>query len=293
MDQQGQLTELAERLLNPRYPTLQGTAEGPRLLPGDLPADLPFELPLPPESRLIGSFVGPSGGPRPGAPVTGRIVQVVADVPTGPAETLTWYDQAMMERGWQPPPEEAHFHCGGFSPFSGLPPSRTFCRGPRGPLLTVTVHDRPAGGATIRMHLDTATPGPCAFLGRHRQIPPNDDPIPMLQSPQGVMIWSMGAGGGGDSWHSSALAETDLSVDDLEARFAEQLAAGGWSQRARGVEGPLAWSTWTIPGEEGWQGLFFVVAEPEPNRRYLHVRVTLDERSGPGAASGWVSYAGR
>ncbi|HET8522419.1 MAG TPA: hypothetical protein VFL82_04240, partial [Thermomicrobiales bacterium] len=262
-----------------------------RLLPGALPADLPFELPLPPKSRLVGSFVGPSGGTRPGAPPNGHIVQVLIDVPTGPADALAFYERAMTERGWQQSGEWRPYR-GGFTPFSALPPSRTFCQGARGPHLTATAHERPAGGASIRILVDTATPGPCAFLGRQRSIAPDIDPIPMLLAPSGVLLTSMGGGGGGDAWHSDAISETDLSIDALEAGFATQLAAGGWTPRDRRVEESVAWSTWTVPGEAGWRGLLLVVAEPTPNRRYLHVRAELDVdgQTNSGAASGWVGY---
>jgi hypothetical protein len=71
--------------------------------------------------------------------------------------------------------------------------------------------------------------------------------LPVLYAPEGVAV---DAGGGPNRWTTEATAQTDHSVAELEAHVAQQLAAAGWLRQAGAAQGPLAWSTWTLPGTD-------------------------------------------
>lgn len=50
------------------------------------------------------------------------------------------------------------------------------------------------------------------------------------------------------------------------------LHRGGY-EVAGGANGPLAWSTWKVPGEGDYQGFLSVLGTPSQNRKDLHVQV--------------------
>jgi hypothetical protein len=83
---------------------------------------------------------------------------------------------------------------------------------------------------------------------------------------------------------SEAVVETPKAVSELEAHFAGQLEKAGWKKRAGGTAGPLAWSSWMVPGKGSvWFGYLFVVEAPGENRRSLWVRVeSVRDRPGGG-----------
>jgi hypothetical protein len=45
-----------------------------------------------------------------------------------------------------------------------------------------------------------------------------------------------------------SVAVTDMSVSDLHALYINELAGAGWMSAAKGDEGSLSWSVWSIPG---------------------------------------------
>jgi hypothetical protein len=81
----------------------------------------------------------------------------------------------------------------------------------------------------------------------------------------------MGGMSGMDRQTSEASATTKLGASDLESQFALQLAAAGWTKVARSADGPVAWSTWKLPGDSDWRGLL-LVNETGSDRRSLMVR---------------------
>jgi hypothetical protein len=78
--------------------------------------------------------------------------------------------------------------------------------------------------------------------------------------------------------------ETAKAVSELEAHFASQLEKAGWKKRDGGATGPLAWSSWALPGKGEWYGYLFVVEAPGENRRSLWVRI---ESTRDGRGGGW------
>jgi hypothetical protein len=116
--------------------------------------------------------------------------------------------------------------------------------------------------------------------------PPGSD-LPSLRPPPGVSLNELSSGGGGGSWSSNASIKTALPVADLEAHFAAQLAAAGWKRVKGAAAGPLAYSTWTMPGKWERAGFLFVFEAPGEDRRFLTLRVDVLE--GPAGGS-WQSF---
>jgi hypothetical protein len=278
--------EFAERLAGPFHAF--GGVEAPRgrVFASTQPPGLPLDVPLPPGAILLGSRLSKS--PL-GLHEAGRGVRreedradLYFDSPGDRDAVFAFYDREMPARGWKPPSFDAapRRERGGFqtTPFP-YPPTRRFCAGPRGPTMTVTVWDEGTGTVDVRIHLDLSDIGWCA-------PPPKDmfeEPrvlgvLPELNVPPGARVsGSSGGGGNDDLWLMQVRAETPLSAAELESHYARQLAKAGWAQRDGGMNGPLAWSTWTSPPPGIWEAMFWVVEEPEPNHRWLHMRI---ERTG-------------
>lgn len=259
------LRELAERLLTP--PLLGPGAEPVtvRLLPGELPADPPFDIALPSGSRVVGSVERRSGNTPAGA-------TAIVDVPGTAAEILNAYDRELTARGWTEAP--------GGGPPGGLQPalvplSRYYCQGAAGPSVSVTVTPRVTGLSDVRLNLDTLFAFQCGFAGGR---PPGADLLPPLTAPAAIRLLPSNppqpaAGGKPALASSDAIAETDMGVAELEGHFARQLASAGWALLDRGATGPVAWSTWSVPGAGEWLGVLFVLEGPGAGRRAIHVQV--------------------
>ncbi len=263
------LRELAERLLSPPPPP-ERDAPRARLFPGALPPGLEFDLPVPPGGRLIGSVQRDAPGPT---NVVG--VEVVLDARGTPAEVAAFYQRALSERGWFAPPSGGP-PSGGFQPTAG-PLYRTFCAGSTGPFLNLSVYPVRGGPSDVRLSIAIGAPGPC---GEAPPRPPAVSPIPFellppLTAPEGVAVTSVTTVPTRPGTVSSdAIAETDLSPAALEAHFAAQLAAAGWTRVDGAAQGRMAWSAWQVPGAGEWEGLLYVLDGPGAGRRSLHLQVT-------------------
>ncbi|MBI2760974.1 MAG: hypothetical protein HYX51_06065 [Chloroflexi bacterium] len=261
------LRELAERLLTP--PVLGPGAEPVtvRLLPGELPPDAPFAVAaaLPPGGRVVGSVVRRTGDAPAGA-------TAILDVPGTAAEILNTADRALTARGWTEAP--------GGGPPGGLQPAlvpigRLYCESDAGPSLSVTVTPRVTGPSEVRLSLETLFAFQCGGFGGR---PPGAELLPPLTAPAAIRLLPSNplqplAGGKPALSSSDAIAETDLGVAELEGHFAGQLASAGWTLLERGTAGPVAWSTWTVPGAGEWLGVLFVIEGPGAGRRAIHVQV--------------------
>jgi hypothetical protein len=281
-----QVQELAERLLAAPFPGPPGPQETTvRLLPGQVPDDLPFALALPPGARVVGSMV------RSGGPLSG--VTVVLDAPGTRDDVLAFYERELQAQGWQAAPTGPFPSGGGFQvnrPGLGT----TYCQGATGPSLTITLYSRPAGPNDVRLST-SASPGLCTVPSppvSAPQMPQAATLLPRLTPPSGVELQGGGGGGGGPNrWSSEATAETTRSPAELEAYFAELLAAAGWTREDGGADGGLAWSAWTIPAEGDWRGLLMVVQWPEGDRRLLSARVESPTLSPYGAGGSYTFYS--
>jgi hypothetical protein len=80
---------------------------------------------------------------------------------------------------------------------------------------------------------------------------------------------------------TEVIATTTMSPGELEAHFAPQLEAAGWTRIAGRTDGPVAWSLWRTPGEEAWQGSFLAMEAPGEQRRRLSLRLESPEAGTP------------
>lgn len=273
------LRTLAERLLLPYGRPDQPGVPSIDLLPGRLPGDLPVELPAAPNGQLIGSAVRR-------ADAKALNWDVIYDAPGKPADLLAFYQGELAQRGWTAAPVSGR--PGGFQPTAMPVANQPFCQQGGGSWLMLSIFPRPGAANDVRLRIESGTPGPCA-IGKpggppidRGQGPPGYDKLPPLYPPDGVQVFPSGGGGGSGRFTSEATATTDGGVAALEAHFAGQLAAAGWTRTAGGADGPLAWSVWTIPGEGEWQGFLYVLDGPGKDRRDLAVRIVSGTQSGPG-----------
>jgi hypothetical protein len=279
------LRELAQRLLASPVPSGFGAPQQVQLLPGALPADLPLDLPLPDGSTLIGSAVRPSfarssgpvpllaPGAQPPSP-SGEASDIVLDVPGAPADVLSFYRDALTGLGWSPPAFPTPGP-GGFLPAFGPSPAVTYCAGASGPWLTVSVSAGQSGENDVRVHIDTGNAGPCTaptfFGGGPGPFP---QVLPPLAPPTGVQVQPNGGSGGSGHVSSDAAAATSLSPAELEAAYAQQLSAAGWTRIDGHDDGTLVWSTWSLPasaGADDWQGFLLVRQGPADGVFSLHL----------------------
>jgi hypothetical protein len=239
---------------------------------------------MPPAARLLGSVSQPYPfGPI--GPPAGRSTEAVLDVAGPAAAVLDFYEESLSGTGWSHPPDPVEVRPGGFA-MMPTPPGRIFCGSANGPVLRVTVSERTAAPSDVRLYLTVGVPGPCAGTPRGGMGHPLFDRIPPLQPPAGVLLEPLGGAGGDARASSNALARTDRSAADLEAHFSAQMAAAGWQRRGGGAGGALAWSRWTQSRAGEWRALLWVLEEPDPDLRYLHVRVET------GAAGRGMQWSG-
>jgi hypothetical protein len=260
---------LAERLLAPPGPP--GYAPKATLLPGALPdVDVIEALPMPPAATLVGSLAR-DGNAKMGP---GTSYEVVLDAPGGTTELLGFYKRELGKRGWDAQ------HDGGY-PATGFQPTlqsahALFCKSGGGPWLNLSVWPRQGAPADVRMHVETSNPGPCGMAGRGGPggMPPEMAAMPALYPPDGANLQMGGPG----RWTSEAVAETALGVADLEAHFARQLEAAGWSRQAGAAAAgaPVAWSTWR---KDDWRGVLYA-AEGAADRKQLRFEIESPTASG-------------
>lgn len=271
------LTELAGRLLLPSYYGQQDNAKYElQLFPAALPPDPKIDLPQPVGTRLVGSSLRL----RNGAPAS---LDAVLDVPASTADVAGLFERELVKLGWSLAPNRGPSNQGGFVSAVTVS-SRTFCKGENPPWYSITVFTPPAAPIDVRAHIDFVNPaigsgntyaGPCSAQNQ----PPMGgglSKLPALRAPDGVLLrGGMGGMSGNDRQTSEANATTKLGAGDLETAFAQQLSAAGWTRIARGADGPVAWSTWKLPGEGDWRGVLFI-NETTADRRTLTVRAELN-----------------
>jgi hypothetical protein len=277
------LSELATRLLVPL-----GAQQPPvQLLPGQVAPEVPLELGAPPGGRIVGSAVRSSGPEGPSS------VEVVLDAPGTPGDAQRFYEQSFGRQGWSPQAAGPGGSPRGFQPSVPPPTFTPFCRSAAGPWLLLGVAGRPNAPADVRVRVELRGGGPCATppSGPVRgQEPPGAALLPALYAPAGMPVELTGGGPGPRRFGSDATVVGEVPPTDLEAHFARQLQAAGWTRRDGAAQSALAWSTWTVPGtaETGEvQGFLYVLAAPGSGQRALHVEVlTANLLAGPGGGLG-------
>ena len=104
--------------------------------------------------------------------------------------------------------------------------------------------------------------------------------------PGGVTPQPSSFGGSEGNQTATVTAQTTMSVGDLEQFYAQQLISAGWTQTDGAIQGPLAWSSWTVPVTAPRWGLLTVWAGPGTDQRQLELHViSAGAASGAGATS--------
>jgi hypothetical protein len=268
--------ELAERLLNFGFGPTGPTSI--TLLPGALPTDPQVTLPNVNGARLVGSAVRVRG--------TDRTADIVVDAPGDPQQVATAYEQGFKDLGWSGPPNESGFGGGGGGFQGSAPPVyKLLCKGETA-MVSVSVTARAGLPDDVRIsvqpNMASLGGGPCSAQSRSKTGPANH--LPILRPPDGATLLLGGGGstsaiGGGPNLSrqtSEATASSALTSGQLEAAFAKQLTAAGWTRVVGRDDGALAWSTWTS-SESGWSGSLIVNDTGTKDRHALLLRA-----EGPG-----------
>lgn len=273
------LKELVQRLLTHPHPEGRTSVQ---LFLRHLPESLGVDFPLPSGSQLVGSALH-SRREQP------TRMDAVFDTEREPEVAVAGYERELAERGWSPL-ERFGGMGGGFVP-SGLGIGRAFRHGDVGPALMISARSREARPTDLRLSLDWEMIRHLLEMRMHQQQE-GAERMPTLQPAEGMPMRGGGGGGGGGSWHSEATVETDQPVADLHAHFAQQLERAGWKRVAGSVDDVVGWSSWQLPGDGAWRGIFLVL-EARPGRRFLYVRVESDDASGGGGHYGPMVIASR
>src|SRR5712692_4762001 len=270
MGEADEIRELAERLVTHLIPG--GAVPSITLLPGRVPDDPDLNVASSPGARVIGSLIREPGWQLP------RDIEVVLDAPGSEEPMLRFYEEQFGQRGWRVAPQFGHRPGGFMAGPEGE--GRMLRRGDDGLAILLTARPVKAGWVEVRLRTQWIPPE-----AEFHRPPPGQDLIPELRQPVGVRVLNASGGGGGASWMSEAVVETTMAVSELEAHFASQLEKAGWKKKDGGTAGPLAWSSWVVPGKGSVRfGYLFVVEAPGENRRSLWVRI---ESTRDGHGGGW------
>lgn len=248
------------------------------------PPDLAEDLPLPPGATLLGSALYHREGRR-------THLEAILDAAGDPAAVARAYETQLHGLGWEVVERAPGPAGGGFLPGPRID-GVMLRRGGRGPVLVFGAMAHNGGPADLRVRLDWEMPRHLDNPGRHPGRPPGLERMPSLHPPAGISLKPRGGGGGGDSWYSQAVVETDRSVADLEAHFATQLAAAGWSRVNGRADEVVGWSSWRLPGEGDWRGLLLVLAAFGSMQRSLQLSIEAGEPNDDDTSSFYRVHGG-
>ena len=233
------LREFIQRYLSPIYP---GAEEGAtKVLIGNLPDDLPIDLPLPEDARVVATVQEASA-----------FTQVILDALQTPDEVEAFYNQSLVDLGWQP----AQPHQEG-SGFISSNQGERFCLGESDAYLELLFLERIEGRTEVRLTLQSPVMYNFCQEGDPGSMDPGSSLIPALEAPPDVQTSGTGAGGSSDgSAYGTADLQTSLSIDELLAHYNDQLERAGWELVDQGTSEVVAWSTWKLIDERGdeWGG---------------------------------------
>lgn len=236
----------------------------PQLYFEKLPLELPAEFPLPPNTQLLGSLAR-----------SAQHIDLYLDTSLTADQVIEFYTGRLTGAGWQK--MDPSMFPGNFGGFMGgnRPMQHTLlCQGKNGPSLTLQTNPNSAGDVRINVNLDIAN-SPCDQVRqqRLRERPMMISLIPNLVPPPGNVQNFDGGGSGGssNSWFSSATLESDLDLGALATHYNTLLQKAGWHLAGQGVNGPVAWSQWTLKDNEGedWQGRFLIYRNFSNTRNYF------------------------
>jgi hypothetical protein len=238
------LREFIQRYLSPIYP---GAEEGEtKVLIGNLPDDLPVDLPLPENARIVATVQQSSG-----------FTQVILEAMQTPDEAEAFYNQSLVDLGWQP----AQLHQEG-SGFVSSNQGERFCLDEGDAYLELLFLERIEGRTEVRLTLQSPVVYNFCQEGDPGYMDPGSSLIPALEAPPDVQTSGSGAGSSSDgSAYSTTDLLTSLSIDALLAHYNDQMEQAGWELVDQGTSEVVAWSAWKLIDEAGdeWGGNLIVM----------------------------------
>ncbi|HTE86225.1 MAG TPA: hypothetical protein VK821_15990, partial [Dehalococcoidia bacterium] len=216
-------------------------------------------------------------------------------------DLISFYTSAMATLGWTPPTQPAFPGPSGFLPStSSQSSSAVFCQSQSGPSLAVSAMPMANGSLDVRLAFETTAAGFSSACGGPRgplvtpTLPLGQGLLPRLPAPAGVTVQQQSGGsiGGPGRSSSDASATTDISPLGLEALYEQELVSAGWTRTGGDGAGGLAWSTWSIPDQNDWQGFLYARLGPGDMQRSLHVEVaSASQQTSPGVYYGGSAFA--
>jgi hypothetical protein len=251
------LREFIRQWIAPVFP--DGTSQDITVYVGSAPNDIPYDLPTPDDSRLIGS-------------VTGNWVDymLIFDTSLTSEAVQDFYAQTLRAKGWQEAPINQG---GGFTSQSDL--FKGYCYGEKEAFLNVETPSVSTETTSIRLSLDVS-PDPYMCNAAPNTGMSNENLIPRLEAPKGVIVQGGGAGTSDRDANISANLKGDLSAADIVNFYNDQLLTAGWKMKTSGDGEGAAWSTWTFQDDEGndWIGALMVIEiSTESNSRFAMVTI--------------------
>lgn len=246
-----ELLRLVERIFSPAGP--YGDQDRATVLVGDLPPD--FDIQLPEGTDVIGSVINENRS------------QIVLDLPGIPQDSFADLTRILADGGWENRDLPSGPNSGGFvpGPLGGIE-FALFCSESDERSLNASAFEMEGGVTDLRLHLSRNEDySPCddeltAYRGSLR-----DDLFPPLSAPEGAQQQGGGGGGGGRDFYTSTQLKTELSVQQVDEHYRQQLFDSGWTLVDSGSESSVGWSTWrfTDDDERTWGGMLLVLQTPE------------------------------
>jgi hypothetical protein len=241
------------------------------LLVGTLPPEWSLEFRLPPDARVLGGSTGFASS-NPDRPEERRPPPLTAyfEAPGTVTNLAVFYVDACREHGWKP-------NVDGYPQPRRLPDGRVldlptgfYAGGPDNRFLQVQI--RPLGDGRCGIQLDTGWQPP-------REHTEFDEMMKLIDrvlypSDRGRMVIMPGGGYGHRSFAiKDATAIGGRDVRETAASIARRCRAAGWKRHDGAASGPVAWSRWSVPGDEEYEGVLIVMEETGPRRAIIKLKV--------------------
>lgn len=228
---------------------------------GALPVDLPITLSLPAEVNVIGGYVRrgeyeetllllSSSGPAESVADIMRQDLLAQGYMTPTASMADMPGQVFLPNEPQFPevlcsPDRRYVIFQSFSNLAGEPDA-----------LRVTINRSTAGDLCSPL---TVAEGMTAGI------------LPPLAPPPGAQFRSSGGGGGGNFVTAEAEIGTSMTVADLAAHYAAQLASAGWEQLDSSSAAAVEWSAWRLSDAQGnaWTATFYIAQKGDSPNAFL------------------------
>ncbi len=242
--------------------------EPAEILVGKIPSSIPIDLPVPNDTEIIGSVMRFAD--------QYDVTEIILNTPGEPENIVAFYRDYLIDNGWT----ELKSHSSSSSGFR--PPlsygQAEFCLDD-----AVNIAVRAVTKANEQDHLldlrlifyTNMESSKCSVSGANR-IVESEAILPTLTWPEGAIIKDSSGGGGSDDRHIGMALKTDLSLEDFETHYKNQLTEAGWRLEDQGDSDTLIWDRFAITDESGgkWSAIM-ILHELDDNVKRIHIQVDL------------------